>query len=593
MPRALVLSAGDLSVNDRNVGKLLDFFGISWNIVTIGEIAAGGTPAASRDPGKYCLLSSAPVLAEALQVGNESQYFEKWLEENASSVCVYGFQETDPCSALLRFLTNDAKANISRPQSRSTLISVTGGLPEMCGALAGLEVQIVPGKSDLLFDLHAKDDSLARVIASDQGDAFVRVTRRGLSFYLSACGDVIDIDTSSRKAFDVKQWFCAAVPLAMYLKWAFGDACWKSVETRACLIVDDPLLKPRYGFLRFRRALELMDEHNFTMSVAFIPWNQRRTDPKIVQLFQKRSDKLSIAIHGCDHTASEFGTRSSAELNAKTKLARRRMESLYQRTSLAHDRIMVFPQGEFSTEAGRVLKLNGLVAAVNTEVTPSKEPETEVKIADLWDVAISKYGTFPMFTRRYLMHGIENFAFDIFLGKPCLLVAHHHEFKDDGHDLIAFIDRLNSLPCKLVWGSLGDGVTRSCRVRRETGGANIVQIYANHVFADNTSAEARVIQFMKVEGDPDCLGSVTVNQEKVEWSCEGGHLRFSVTIPAKSTAEVRIVYVDKLGDGSYPAAMEYRVKTGLRRYLSETRDQYLSQSAVLNRSAVWVRGLLK
>ena len=42
------------------------------------------------------------------------------------------------------------------------------------------------------------------------------------------------------------------------------------------------------------------------------------------------------------------------------------------------------------------------------------------------------YGAFPIFTRRYAFHGVENFAFDLLLGKPCLIVAHHDSFKDDG-----------------------------------------------------------------------------------------------------------------------------------------------------------------
>ncbi len=102
---------------------------------------------------------------------------------------------------------------------------------------------------------------------------------------------------------------------------------------------------------------------------------------------------------------------------------------------MPHDHIMVFPQGMFSPEAGRALKLNGIVAAVNTEVAPSGGAANDTKIADLWDVAIMKYGSFPIFTRRYLTHGVENFAFDALLGKPCLMVAHHEVFKDRGREL--------------------------------------------------------------------------------------------------------------------------------------------------------------
>ena len=62
---------------------------------------------------------------------------------------------------------------------------------------------------------------------------------------------------------------------------------------------------------------------------------------------------------------------------------------------------------------------------MNTEVAPAQRAANETTIADLWSVAIMRYGSFPIITRRYPSHGIENFAFDALLGKPCLIAAHH------------------------------------------------------------------------------------------------------------------------------------------------------------------------
>jgi hypothetical protein len=590
--KALLLCNGDLSANDRSVGELLDFFGVPWEIVRISQ-NADRSLFEGLDCDQYRLLGSAPAMAEAFQSLSESRGSCRELREKVTSVYIYGFQPTDACNRLLNLLTGDTKAIIRRLDSTRTVISVTSEFPETCGPMSGLRVSVMPTEADQVFDLHGAGETFHRIISTDDGEVFAKVTYEGRPFYLSACRDTIDINASSQKPFDVKDFFCSAVPITMYLKWAYDDVCWKSAGTRACLIVDDPPLKPRYGFLRFRRAVELMDEHNFTMSLAFIPWNWERTDPKVVDLFKDRCDKFSLSIHGCDHTASEFAAQSTVELNAKTKVASQRMEYLRQRTSLAYDRVMVFPQGEFSAETGRVLKLNGFVAAANTEVTPSKQVGSRTTITDLWDVAINKYGTFPIFTRRYLTHGIENFAFDILLGKPCLVVSHHQGFEDDGHDLVEFIDRLNSLPCKLVWGSLGEVVSHSYRTRCEPDRRRIIQMYANHVFAENPATDARTIEFMKEESDPDCVDAVMVNQQTSGWSCEAGYLRFSVTIPPKQTAEVRIIYANKMGTSSYPNDIRYRVKTGLRRYLSEARDNYISGATVLSKSVCWIRQLLK
>jgi hypothetical protein len=591
--KAFLLSDGNLTPDDRNVGKLLDFFGIPWEAATIREIAAREPSRERLDGGKYGVLSSAPVMAEAVQGSRSSRDCWQRFAEQASSVFIYGFQETDLCRQLVRLLTGNKNANICRFDSNPTLVSVTSTLPEMCGPLSGLQVPISPADADLVLDMQTDGAAVQRIIATEAGEVFARVAYGGLSFFLSACRETVDLDTRSRKPFDVKKCFCGAIPIVMYLRWAFRDVCWKGAEPKACLIVDDPPLKPRYGFLRFRRALELMDEHNFTMSLAFIPWNQRRTDPDVVELFQDRADRLSLSIHGCDHTGSEFATRSSAELNARTKVASQRMKSLFQRTSLGHDRVMIFPQGEFSTETGRVLKLNGFLAAVNTEVTPSHEAGNGPKIADLWDVALNTCGTFPIFTRRYFTHGLENFAFEILLGKPCLLVAHHQEFENDGRDLVEFIDKLNSLTCKLIWGSLGEVIRGSFRSRSRPDGTRLIRMYASTILIENEDLQPCATEFVKEESDADCVGAVLLDQEAIPWESGDGYLRFRATIPSQGRAEAAIVYMDRLGNGSYPSAMRYRVKTGVRRYLSEARDQYLSQNDVLNKSAAWMRRVLR
>ena len=56
---------------------------------------------------------------------------------------------------------------------------------------------------------------------------------------------------------------------------------------------------------------------------------------------------------------------------------------------------MVFPQGQFSPESGPALKFNGFVAAVNTEVAPTRGATNATTIADLWNIAIMKIRDIP------------------------------------------------------------------------------------------------------------------------------------------------------------------------------------------------------
>lgn len=590
---ALLLCGKNLSSDDRNVTELLEFFGIPWKAVRIGEITGDGASLANVYTGKFCILSSASCMAKAIQGIEDSQNaLPRWMMK-ASSVYIYGFQNTDPCKKLLRFLTNDSQGNIRNLNALQTFISVTSDFPEMCGPMSEMRIPIELSEEDCVFEVHHQGERYQGIISANDGEVFFGVTCRGVRFYLNACCKVVDISSPSTTYFDVKKFFCSAVPITMYLKWALGDICWTGTGTSGCLIVDDPLLTARYGFLHFREALELMDKHNFTTTIAFIPWNWGRTNPRTVGIFQQRPDRFSLCVHGCDHTAGEFATRSTALLNRRIKAASQRMEFLLQRTSLQHDRVMVFPQGAFSPETGRALKLNGFVAAVNTEVAPSNNASNATKITDLWQVAIMKYGSFPIFTRRYLAHGIENFAFDALLGKPCLIVAHHDVFRGHGRDLADFIAKLNSLKWNLRWRPLGDAISHSFKIRNKADGTSVIQMYAKNLVIENPSTEPREAAVMKEESDPDCVYAVMVNQMAIDYSYGEGYLQFKVKVFPKEMAQVRVIYSGKLDVAPSNDGIAYSIKTRTRRYLSEIRDNYLSRSDLLYESAVRIKRLLK
>ena len=78
-----------------------------------------------------------------------------------------------------------------------------------------------------------------------------------------------------------------------------------------------------------------------------------------------------------------------------------------------------------------VLKRGDFIGTVNSEVISTDPQPRPITIADYWNVAVMNYSDFPIFTRRYPWAGVENFAFDILLGKPCLVVVHHNDCHDD------------------------------------------------------------------------------------------------------------------------------------------------------------------
>ena len=192
----------------------------------------------------------------------------------------------------------------------------------------------------------------------------------------------------------------------------------------ACLIIDDPLLRKKYGFLDYKKLLTLMEKINFHTCIAFIPYNYKRSDKEIIKLFKDRPDRYSLCFHGCDHTEAEFGSVDMEELDKKCKLAIYRMEELRIQTGMNYDNVMVFPQGVFSSVALNVLKTNGFMGAINTVMEP---------------IDNSTYRGLPVFQRWY----IDKCFTVLNKHNPIFICAHHKDFKDTAKlcELISEINR--------------------------------------------------------------------------------------------------------------------------------------------------------
>lgn len=212
-----------------------------------------------------------------------------------------------------------------------------------------------------------------------------------------------------------------------------------SATKHACIIIDDPLLRENYGFLNYRVLLNMMDKHNFFTTIAFIPVNYSRTDKKIAALFQERADRFSICVHGCDHTGGEFANTDFNHLDSKVRLATARMVEHEKQTGIPFDRVMVFPQGQFSNIAMDVLRKHKYLAALNTDPIPV-------------DQALSS--DFPFFLRYKPEDVIDSVC------GPIFIVLHHDYFKSGYGQLTDFVDALNAKGKNIKWSSVG-GVIRS------------------------------------------------------------------------------------------------------------------------------------
>lgn len=576
---AVRICAQEPTSSERCLGKIVQFFGVESRLVEARGLATAD-PQTVSNGAPYSVLVSAAHLGAVGRAGGG------WppLLRRAESVFVFGFDCSQPSQGLLRALTKQPAADCAvRPVTGR--LTVSEKRPDICGVLSGLTVAASPTDHAHAFDGVRGCDDFSSLIGDDAGDVFFACRYEGVPLLVAVAGPSLDIDEPPRASyFDVRDSFTSVVPLVAFLKREFPAACGAPDVLGATLIVDDPSLKRRYGFLDFEGVLGAMRRHDFSTTIAFIPWNWWRTRPHTAALFRSDPQRYSLAIHGCDHTAREFGTHSAGILQRKIGLALQRAERHRRKTGLHISPIMVFPQGVFSAEAADALQRSSFMAAVNTEVHPAggdSGPRTEVR--ELWRPAITKYSGFPIFTRRYIELGLENVAFDAFLGKPCLLVAHHDVFKDGASNLVGFVDRVNK-QIHPVWSGLENVIRRGYLAHRPADGPQRIDMFANDMIVQGQSGRSGTVEVTKA-APTAALSRVTCDGQDIPWEYQGDRVRFFVDVPPASAVLVRVQHVgpdtvDLGADG-----LRYRIRVLARRYLSELRDDYVSRHEYLQRCA--------
>ena len=209
----------------------------------------------------------------------------RFWREHVLSTFVYGGDDSAALQKLIRRLTGDEGAVVNETNGCAGEFVVSGELDDFCGGMAGLRVAASKADLDTSLILNTPKRNTINIISLGYGATFLKLEYKGVAVFLSTFRKIIDIDAElTSQSFDVQDHFLSAVPLVLYVKWAFAETCWSAPETNACLVIDDPVLKSTHGFVNFQELLSLMKRHNFSTNIAFIPWNWRRSTPKVIRL---------------------------------------------------------------------------------------------------------------------------------------------------------------------------------------------------------------------------------------------------------------------------------------------------------------------
>jgi hypothetical protein len=567
--KALLLTADYPSADDQRAERLLNFFGVRYLKRRATEL---GVPE-NKSAEKYRLVCSAQAFARVVGDLQNVASNSNSLPRQIHSVFLYSNGDPVAVANAVSELSG-ATISIRRGAGHVTEWHIANEPGGMCGAMRDLRIQ--PSATHLRSGdfFHTDKSSLTPLIAGEDKAAFLKLNCNGLPVFVSS-ERLIDIDAElTTFNFDIRDHFFSTVPLVSYIRWAFPQSSWHAPETSACLVIDDPLLKPTHGFVDFQELLSLMKRHNFSTNIAFIPWNWRRSASEVVRLFRENPEHFSLSVHGCDHTRAEFGSPGQQRLYWKARQALERMNRHEAITGISHDPVMVFPQGVFSEAAMSALKHTNLIASVNNDITSADPHPRAITISDVWDIAVMRY-TFPLFTRRYPWEGIENFAFDALLGKPAIAVIHHDYCSDHCARLVNFIQQVNALPCAPTWRNLGDLVRRSCRQKEDSPGAVDVEMYGTELRIENRSGGPKRFLIRRRECEPSAIQRICTDAQEVVWRPVDGRIDFEMELNPGESRVIQIKFHDFAGKERNGDNLPYRFKTMLRRYLCEMRDNYL------------------
>ena len=566
--KALLLTADYPSADDQRAERLLEFFGVRY----LKRRAAEFGLAENKSAEKYRLVCAAQAFARIMGDLQNSRNSNS-LTRQIHSIFLYSNGDPVAIANVVSQLSGGT-ISIRRGAGRVTQWHIANDPDGMCGVMRDLRIQ--PSATYLRSGdfFHTDGGSLTPLIAGEDKAAFLKLTWNGLPVFVSS-ERLIDIDAElTTFNFDIRDHFFSAVPLVSYIRWAFPCSSWHAPEASASLIIDDPLLKPTHGFVDFQELLSLMKRHNFSTNIAFIPWNWRRSAPEVVRLFRENPEHFSLSVHGCDHTRAEFGSSSQQRLYWKTQQALERMNRHESITGISHDRVMVFPQGIFSEAAMSALKRTDLIASVNNDIISADRHPRAIRISDVWDIAVMGY-TFPLFTRRYPWEGIENFAFDALLGKPAIAVIHHDYCSDHCARLVKFIEQLNALPSAPIWRNLGEVVRRSYRQREVSPRAMEVEMYGTELRIENRSGQSKRFLIRRRESEPSAIQRIGTDGQEITWQQTNGRVDFEIELNPGENQVIKIKFHDLTGKERNGDSLSYRLKTMLRRYLCEMRDNYV------------------
>ncbi len=287
----------------------------------------------------------------------------------------------------------------------------------------------------------------------------------------------LDMSPTNSPRINWKSYFLTLLPFMGFIEYSFGEWIWHNDIHLANLTIDDPRLIEPYGFLNYEQLVNNMKNAGFHTSIALIPWNFDRNQQKVIDLFKKNPNLLSIATHGNNHDHYEFytgakfsSTQESERFAEDISQATMRMNRFFELTGLTYDRVMVFPHNIGNEQSLAFLKENNFLATFNATNLPLVMEAPK----DLF-FKLKTYYSFSGLpsVRRFGPEDLSSFdiASHLFLDNPIIYYSHHNYFQN-GMDSFNWVpEKIRAIEPDLKWSSLGN-IAKNLYLVRKTAPEN-------------------------------------------------------------------------------------------------------------------------
>jgi hypothetical protein len=371
--------------------------------------------------------------------------------------------------------------------------------------------------------------------------------------------------------FHRDRWF-RLLPLLHIVQAASG---WTFGPHRACVMFDDPNLHwPSYGYVDFKELAKDAEDRNYHCAFATVPMDAWFVSSRAAGLFQKHHSRLSLAIHGNDHTHRELcQERSEKDAVALAFHALRRADRLERLAGVPVDRIMAAPHGACSAGMAVALLRAGFEAAcISRGSLMNRNPEVAFPASVGLGPAEFIGGGFPIIPRFGLHSDVElQSRLALSLGQPAIAVGHHDELSD-GLDSVQRIASVCNSVGAVRWSRLS-AIARANYWTKSDRTALRVRMFGRTAVVRVPPGVTSIILERAWLGTGDVEG-VTVEDaaKRVSGEVKYGGQVLAVPVPSGGTVNVQSVLSDRI-DPVGAATRWSRPAAIIRRQGCEVRDR--------------------